>query len=300
LDNKLLLIINPNSGDGDAKHWMFDMVSAFSEKYRYITTYLSKGRGDIISTLSECSGEYDAVVCCGGDGTLHEVLNGLVRSGRDIPIGYIPTGTINDFAFSHGIPLNAVQCIENIKNGKASKYDYGMIEDKAFTYVAAFGSFIDVCYKTSQDAKAMFGIVAYVTEAIKKLSSLKSYKVKVQTESETIEEELVCGLVSNSKSIAGIKIFRNSDPNLLRDGMMDVTLIKYPKSIAEFGEAVTAFIASAESPLIYRTKAKNVTFSFEGDVPEWTTDGEFGGSAQKMNLHIVPQGISLLENNPDK
>ena len=151
MDNKLLLIINPNSGDGDAKHWMFDMVSAFSEKYRYITTYLSKGRGDIISTLCECSGEYDAVVCCGGDGTLHEVLNGLVRSGRDIPIGYIPTGTINDFAFSHGIPLNAVQCIENIKNG-LDTFFISMLEYDLF-YIQWSKVIVDlfilrICHKT--------------------------------------------------------------------------------------------------------------------------------------------------------
>jgi YegS/Rv2252/BmrU family lipid kinase len=299
MNNKLLLIINPNSGDGEAKNWMYDIISTLSTKYKYITTYLSKSREDIINTLSECGKEYDAVVCSGGDGTLHEVLNGLVKSGADIPIGYIPTGTINDFAFSHNIPFNAVQCLDIIENGIPVRYDYGMIEGMAFTYVAAFGSFMDVCYKTSQEAKAMFGVVAYVTEALKKLTSLKSYRVKVVTENETIEENLVCGLASNSKSIASLKVFKNNNPDMLTDGLLDITLIKFPKNIAEFTEAITAFMTSSESSLIYRTKAKNVTFYFEGDYPEWTADGEFGGSGQAMSINIVPKGMQIIEKNPD-
>lgn len=299
MDNKLLLIINPNSGDGEGKNWMFDMVSAFSERYKYITSYLSKERGDIINTLIECAKEYDAVVCCGGDGTLHEVLNGLVMSGTDIPIGYIPTGTLNDFATSHNIPLNAVQCIENIKDGKPVRYDYGMMNGKAFTYVTAFGSFIDVCYKTSQEAKAIFGVVAYATEALKKLPTLKGYKVKVVTDDETIEETIVCGVVSNSKSVAGCKIFKTFPKENLTDGMLDITLIKYPKNIAEFGEAATSLLLCAESPFIYRTRSKNVSFTFEGEYPEWTSDGEYGGEGKDININIVPKGMSIFEKNPD-
>ncbi|MCR5458063.1 MAG: YegS/Rv2252/BmrU family lipid kinase [Clostridiales bacterium] len=300
MENKLLLIINPNSGDGEGKNWMFDMVSAFSEKYRYVTTYLSKGRGDIISTLTECGKEYDTVVCCGGDGTLHEVLNGLVSSGTDIPIGYIPTGTLNDFAYSHNIPLNAVQCIENIKNGMPVRYDYGVINGKAFTYVAAFGSFIDVCYKTSQEAKAIFGVVAYATEALKKLPALKGYKVKVTTDTDVFEENIVCGVVSNSKSVAGCRIFKTFPKDNLNDGLLDITLIKYPNTIAEFGEESTSLLMCAESPLIIRTTSKNVSFTFEGECPEWTSDGEYACEGKDIDIHIVPKGMSIIEKNPDQ
>ena len=300
MENKLLLIINPNSGDGEGRNWMFDMVSAFSERYKYVTTYLSKSRGDIIETLNECAKEYDAIVCCGGDGTLHEVLNGLVSTGTDIPIGYIPTGTLNDFAMSHNIPFNAVQNIEDIKNGKPVRYDYGVMNGKAFTYVTAFGSFVDVCYKTSQEAKAMFGVVAYATEALKKLPNLKGYKVKVTTDTETIEENIVCGVVSNSKSVAGCRIFKTFPQDNLTDGLLDITLIKYTKNIAEFGEESTALLLSSESPLIIRTNSKHVTFSFEGEYPEWTTDGEYGGEGQNIEIHVVPKGMQIIENNSDQ
>ena len=300
MENKLLLIINPNSGDGEGKNWMFDMVSAFSEKYRYVTTYLSKGTGDIISTLTDCGKEYDAVVCCGGDGTLHEVLNGLVSSGTDIPIGYIPTGTLNDFAYSHNIPVNAVQSIDNIKNGTPVRYDYGVMNGKPFTYVAAFGSFIDVCYKTSQEAKAIFGVVAYATEALKKLPTLKGYKVKVTTDTEVIEDNIVCGVVSNSKSVAGCRIFKTFPKDNLTDGLLDITLIRYPNTIAEFGEESTALLMCSESPLIYRLTSKNVSFTFEGECPEWTSDGEYAEKGKDIDIHIVPKGMSIIEKNPDQ
>ena len=128
---------------------------------------------------------------------------------------------------------------------------------------------------------------------------VKGYKVKVTTDTETIEENIVCGVVSNSKSVAGCRIFKTFPQDNLTDGLLDITLIKYTKNIAEFGEESTALLLSSESPLIIRTNSKHVTFSFEDEYPEWTTDGEYGGEGQNIEIHVVPKGMQLIEKNPN-
>ena len=143
-EKKLLLIINPNSGDGAARRWVYDMINILSAKYPLITVYFSKCTGDIIRAVCEYSEGYDAVVCCGGDGTLNETLNGLISIKSDAELGYIPTGTVNDFAGSHKIPKNIKMAIDKIANGEAHKYDIGRIGDRYISYGAAIGAFTAV------------------------------------------------------------------------------------------------------------------------------------------------------------
>lgn len=293
-EKKLLLIINPHSGDGAAKRWVFDMLSILSPVYPLITVYFSKCTGDIIRAVSEYASGYDAVVCCGGDGTLNETLNGLLITGNTAALGYIPTGTVNDFAGSHGIPRNIKMAIDKVARGKPEKYDVGRLGDKYFSYVAAFGAFTAVAYQTSQAKKASFGRIAYVAEAAKSLAELKPYNLTLKTESEEISGEFIYGMFSNSKTVGGIRFFGNNESDRLRDGLLDVTLVRYPKNAAELQSAVTGLLSMAESPMIVRLKSAKAELSFDKEV-SFTADGEFGGTYTGVTVFDVPNAISIIE-----
>lgn len=296
MNEKLLLAVNPNSGDGIAKHWIYEMVSLLSEKYKFVTVYLSKAQGDIINTVSTYAKDYDAIICCGGDGTLNETLNGVYKSGKNIPVGYIPTGTTNDFASSHGIPKNIKAALIQLSQAEPHNYDMGKLGDKIFSYVAAFGAIIEVCYKTPQADKASFGRMAYLAEGAKKLQDLKPLKMKIPCGERIIYGDFVFGMVTNSISAGGFKMFPGGTADMLRDGKFEVTLVSYPQNITEFQQAVKAlFTPSVESKLVTRLTAEKVTMEFLCDPPEWTVDGEFGGKYEKVDAEILPGKLLLLE-----
>ena len=292
MNEKLLLAANPNSGDGIAKHWIYEMVSLLSEKYKLVTVYLSKAQGDIINTVSTYAKDYDAVICCGGDGTLNETLNGVYKSGKNIPVGYIPTGTTNDFASSHGIPKIIKAALSQLSQAEPHNYDMGKLGDKIFSYVAAFGAIIEVCYKTPQADKASFGRMAYLAEGAKKLQDLKPLKMKITCGERIIYGDFVFGMVTNSRSVGGFKNLtgKNVDMN---DGLFEVTMIVTPKNPLELQEIMTGLLTAEDnSNLIYSFKAKKLEIESDVEVP-WTLDGEFGGDHTYIEIENLHEALTL-------
>lgn len=296
MEKRLLLIVNPNSGDGIARHWVYDMIDILSKRYESVTVYFSKGVGDIIRFAQENARNFDALVCCGGDGTLNESLNGILSCGARIPMGYIPTGTTNDFATSHKIPKNIKAAIQRLVTAAPHPYDTGTLGERAFTYVAAFGAFIDVCYKTPQSDKASFGKMAYVAEGAKRLSELKVHRLTVTDSERTVTGDFIFGMVSNSTSVAGFRFFPSETPEMLSDGKFEVTLVNYPNTAAELQQALRELtMPQLPSKLVTRFTTKDAKFTFMDSPPDWTLDGEYGGTYRTVNVSVNPGGILLLE-----
>ncbi len=291
-----LLIVNPNSGNGEAKRWIFDMADTFLKKFDLVTLYFSKGKGDIIRMARENAGSYDAIIAVGGDGTLSETIAGLHESGVETPLGYIPTGTVNDFATSHGIPKNIKGAIDKIAGGTPKAYDIGLLADKPFTYVAAFGAFTDVAYLTPQDLKASFGKTAYIAEGMKRLASLSPITCDVVADDIRISGRFLLGMATNSRTVGGFRFFEGNTENDLRDGLLELLLIRFPETPAALQEAVFGLLnPKAETNSVLRLRGKTFTFAFpEGPTP-WTIDGEFGGGHKNVTVSCAPLRIRVIE-----
>ncbi len=291
----VLLVINPKSGDGIAMRWVTEMVSSLSEIYDYVTVYFSKSSGDITNVLRSSAGKVDAFVVVGGDGSLNEALTGIALSGVSTPLGYIPTGTVNDFATSHGIPKNIKQALDKLRRGTPKKCDIGRINDKFFSYVAAFGAFTDVAYLTSQKSKEDFGKIAYVAEGAKRIFELKPIKMTYTVGGVSKHGEYIYGMASNAKTIGGIRFFDSGRTDFLCDGEIDVTLVKYPYTPAELSSALWGLINPAAScSQIEKFSAKSVTFDFENETP-FTVDGEFAGTFKRAEIDTLCRALSLIE-----
>lgn len=305
---KMLFVYNPNAGKGLLRPKVSDIVDIFVKAVYEVTIYPTQSYRDAYKKVCELEEGYQLVVCSGGDGTIDEVVTGMMQREHKIPIGYIPTGTTNDFANSLHIPKDILMAAHTSVNGAPFACDIGRFNDDVFVYIAAFGLFTDVSYQTKQNVKNVLGHLAYVLEGVKRLYNIPSYHVKVTYDDQVIEENFVYGMVTNSRSVGG---FRNiiGKHVVFDDGEFEVTLIKSPKNALELQEIIAALlIEQIDTKHMYTFKTNHITFESLEEIP-WTLDGEFGGQHDFVQIHnekqalqimVSPEHISSLMEYPEK
>lgn len=293
MDQKLLFIINPHSGKGQIKNHLVDIVDLMIKSGFDVNIYTTQARGDATRKVEEDGELYDRIVCSGGDGTLDEVMTGLMRAELDIPIGYIPAGSTNDFANSLGIPKEMIKAAERAVGENPFPCDIGEFNDDTFVYVAAFGLFTEVSYKTSQQLKNIFGHVAYIMEGVKQLHDIPSYNMQVEYDGKVFQDAFVYGMVTNSISVGGFKGMTGNDVKL-DDGVFEVTLIKKPKNPIELNEILACLTNMIDdTDLIYSFKTDEVRIIADRNVA-WTLDGEFGGEHEEVIIRNLKQKVTIF------
>ena len=280
---RLFFIYNPNAGTGAIKTRLAEVVDIFVKAEYEVEVYSTQCYQDALTKVMTHSKNYDLLVCSGGDGTLDEVVTGIARCGHNVPIGYLPTGSANDFARSLQIPKNLVDAAEIAVNGVPYACDIGQFNEDYFVYIAAFGVFTDVSYETDQGMKNVFGHMAYMLEGAKRIFNVPSYQVRVSYEGGVIEDEFVFGMVTNSKSVGGFKGIIGNEV-VFDDGLFEVTLIKRPKNPIELNEILVAMLnRQIDTELMYTFRTGQIAFESAEEIP-WTRDGEFGGSHDKVTI----------------
>lgn len=157
---KIVFVLNPHSGKALIKNALLKIIQVFSEAGYDVTVYPTKAPLDGYEYLKKREGQYDVLVCSGGDGTLNEVVRAVLEyQGDKPPIGYIPSGSTNDFATSLNIPKDMVRAAQHIAAGEPVQCDIGRANgERSFNYVAAFGAFTEVSYATPQHLKICWDI----------------------------------------------------------------------------------------------------------------------------------------------
>lgn len=300
--SKALFILNPHSGKGLIKNHLLEIVDILVKAGYEVTVYPTQERGDACRAMRERKKSYELVVCSGGDGTLDEIVTGMMQSGFKTTIGYIPAGSTNDFANSLKIPSTMKKAAEVAVNGTVFSCDVGRFNEDVFVYIAAFGLFTEVSYGTPQEMKNMLGHMAYILEGVKHLQNVKSHHLKVTSISENgettvIEDNFIYGMVTNSYSVGGFKsiagnVFKGRIA--LNDGLFEVTLIKMPKNPMELNSILAALtIQNIDTAYMYSFKSGKVVIESEDEVA-WTLDGEFGGAHKVVTLTNVKQAMDIV------
>lgn len=290
---KMLFVFNPHSGKGQIRQHLLTITDTFTKGGYEVTVHPTQCRNDAYEKISSRIEDFEVVACSGGDGTLNETIKAVMTSGKRLPIGYIPSGTMNDFASAIGIPKDMPAAAQKIVDGDIVTVDIGSFNSEYFTYIAAFGMFTEVSYETSQQMKNMFGSLAYIMEGMKRFNMTKTYRVTVTCNGETTEDEYIYGMVSNSSSIGGIKGF-GGDDILLDDGVFEVFLIKAPKNLQEFQFTINALMKhELDAKCFTCFKASEVTFHSDNDLP-WTLDGEFGGNCRNVTVKNNHRAIDVF------
>ena len=293
----ILFVYNPRAGKAKIRSRLCDIIDIFAKAGCEITVYPTQKEGDAVSVIRNKKKRYDLLVCSGGDGTLDEAVNGMIKCSKRIPIGYIPAGSTNDFAMSLGLPKDMCQAAEVIVSGRDYPCDIGTFNEDCFVYIAAFGLFTDVSYETSQQIKNVLGHMAYLLEGVKRISSIKSYRLKVCYKEPdgtdgTIEDEFIFGMVTNSLSVGGFKRITGKYVEL-DDGEFEVTLIKKPSNPLEINTIIAALLnRNINTDYMYCFKTREITFRSETEIP-WTTDGEFGGNHKNVHIENMKQAVTI-------
>lgn len=290
---KMLFVYNPKSGKGLIRNHLSAVLETLSRAGFEVTVHPTRQSKDACEVVEERGSQYDLIVCSGGDGTLDEVVTGMMHSGNYRTIGYIPAGSTNDFGSNLGIPKQMEQAAELAVHGMPFACDIGKFNEDYFVYVAAFGFLTDVSYQTNQDLKNVLGHTAYIVEGMKRVSSWRSYHLKIESEEFTDEGDFMYGMISNSNSVGGFKGLAGKNVEL-NDGLFEVMLVRTPQNLTDWPEVIGSLIMQDEkSRNVVRFKTNRLTVSSKQPVA-WTRDGENGGEHTVVEMVNLPQALKIM------
>ncbi len=296
MSRRMLVVRNPRAGSFISQNTFLEAAGVIFKSDYNVYVYSTQRRGDAERITAEEGANYDCIVAFGGDGTLNEVINGLMRMERPPVLGYIPAGTTNDFAVGVGLPRNIVKAAETVVEGEPVEIDIGCFnENRYFSYVASFGSFTKVSYTAPQDVKNLLGYAAYLLEGLKNLGDLHPYGITIRTGEGNLEDadECICGAVSNALSVGGVLKLSSSDVDL-RDGLFEVIMIRTPKTLANLQKLIHDIaIRHYDSEQILFLKSADISVGCDKPLA-WTVDGESGGVFDRVRLTNRPKAIRIL------
>lgn len=289
---KMLFIYNPVSGkSGNRENRLGRALLELGKHCNEISVYQMKAKGDGLRFLSEKDdlNIYDTLVVCGGDGTLHEMVDACLKVGFKGQIGYIPAGSCNDYASNLGIsPRNAIQ---NIIDRRSVCLDVGNLNGEFFNYVAAFGILTDVSYSTPQNVKNSIGYLAYVLEGAKELRDMKPIHIRCETDEEIIEDDILVGIITNTLSVGGVKL--KEEDISLNDGLMEYVFIKYPQTLIELQTTLLNLVnMKFDSRYMYSGQSRH--FVIDSDTMQWTLDGENGGGTEHAVVETHGNALRII------
>lgn len=291
---KLLFIINPVSGKRMGLRYLPEVVRLFSDNGYAVTMMVTAHRGDATEFAMEYAQNHDLLVCIGGDGTFNEVVTGLARGNISIDLGYIPSGSTNDFAACHNLSSDVLAAAENIMKGGVTRFDIGKFGDRYFSYVAAFGAFSWLSYTTSQNLKNVFGHSAYIFDAVRDLQKLKPEWLSVSAEGQKYEGNYIFGAICSSTSVAGVFELPRSIVDT-GDGLFEVLLVRDPPTLIDYQNIVRSLLDQDYSlnPYIEFFQASKLTIETNKKHMDWSLDGEHYATPQHMTVENMRQFMSL-------
>ena len=291
---KVLFIMNPFSGQKRANKYLPEIIQMFNQAGYEVTVHITSGRNDATIAVERQAADKDLVVCCGGDGTLNETITGLLNIGADIPIGYIPAGTTNDFAASLKLSSNILQAVQDILLGEPVPFDVGRFNQRYFSYVASFGAFTKSSYIVPQSIKNTLGHAAYVLGGISELSQLRNEHLRLEVDGTVIEDDFLFGAICNSTSIGGILTLDPSQVDM-SDGIFEILLVRVPRNLTELTESITAFQNQTYNcATMTFLSAKSVKIFADPDM-NWTLDGEREDGHEEILVENLHRAIRLIK-----
>lgn len=291
---KMLFVMNPYSGQRKAVKYLAEIIGLFNRADYEVMTHMTAGPGDAARVVARQAAHMDLIVCCGGDGTFNETVSGLLESGADVPIGYIPAGSTNDFAASLNLSGNMLRAAKDILEGEPVRYDVGKFGERYFSYVASFGAFTKASYATPQNIKNALGHTAYVLEGINELSQIRREHVRMELDGQSVEGDFLFGAISNSTSVGGILTL---DPKVvdMADGKLEVLLVRMPTDLLELHDCIRAVRSQKyDCAMMTFRSAEKIKVYADPNMP-WTLDGEREEGHEQIEVENVHLAIQIMQ-----
>lgn len=288
-----LLIMNPAAGKATREETCWQVADRLFHEGYDVDIRTTRERDDVGRIIRQYGAGQDVIVCCGGDGTFHDVAEAVVGAGFDTPIYHLPVGTTNDLARTLNLSYRRQDPLHLLKSENLIQCDVGRInDDRYFTYVAAFGAFATVSYSAPQQQKNKYGYLAYLMEGVKHFDSLKPYEVTVQCDDRTYTGKFLFGAISNTTSVAGV-VKLPKDQVRLDDGKMEVMLIRYPENPAALmGILMSLTRGTLSNKHIVLDHTAHCEMTFLEDT-EWAVDGEEAGLQRVVKAQVQRKAYAV-------
>lgn len=287
-----LLIVNPVSGKRQVLKYIPEIIAILTEGGYMMSVLLSSRRGEATELARRYGRGFELICCAGGDGTLNEVLSGMAAEGLDVPLGYIPCGSTNDFAAGHDIPADMLQAARNIASGRRQRMDIGRFGERFFTSIAAFGAFSWLSYSTGQGMKNMLGHTAYILDGIRDIHKIRAEQLCINARGLSYSDEYIFGAVCNTIPVAGAIAL---PPQVVdtADGLFELLLIRRPDSIHDLEEIVHGLVRQDySSPYIKFFQADSIDIINAPEL-EWALDGERSGYMERVHIEPMKKFLNL-------
>ena len=293
---KVLVLINPNSGKKNSKESVLDALNVFSANNYQMEIYLSQKPMDVTRYIEENGERFDVVAVFGGDGTLNEATNGLMKLKHKPVISYFPTGTMNDFGTNFGLTNDMKQCANIACDGHIESFDVGKMNSRYFNYVAGFGAFCNVSYETKQELKKQIGNLAYIIKALHEIPNLHPYHVKMNLDGKVFEKDLMFGLIINGNRVAGFEMVEQAD-NTFKDGLFDIILVEHtPNPLELYNYPLGVLHPELNMKYVERYQAKSIIIESQEKLA-WTLDGEEGEETLVARVENISQALQIYASN---
>lgn len=293
---KVLVLINPNSGKKNSKESVLDALNVFSANNYQMEIYLSQKPMDVTRYIEENGERFDVVAVFGGDGTLNEATNGLMKLKHKPVISYFPTGTMNDFGTNFGLTNDMKQCANIACAGNIESFDVGKMNSRYFNYVAGFGAFCNVSYETKQELKKQIGNLAYIIKALHEIPNLHPYHVKMNLDGKVFEKDLMFGLIINGNRVAGFEMVEQAD-NTFKDGLFDIILVEHtPNPLELYNYPLGVLHPELNMKYVERYQVKSIIIESQEKLA-WTLDGEEGEETLVARVENISQALQIYARN---
>ena len=291
---KLLLVYNPVSGRAIFKTKLDGIIEAFQRRGILISMYRTRqeGNADFIDCINESRA--DGIISAGGDGTLHAVVNCLMKAKIDLPVGIIGSGTSNDFASYLNINKNLDEYFDRITAGNTRKVDIGIVNDKEyFINVASAGSFTSIAHEVNVKLKNALGKPAYYIQGLGEISKFKAITLQVAADGVKFEFDAFLFIVLNSGTVAGMK--KIADFAKIDDGKLDFLAVKKcnPAKLLKIIRSI--FVGKGidlKDNNIFHLQSKQFLISANTELISYI-DGEIG-SPLPIEINTIPQALEFF------
>ncbi|MDO5301498.1 MAG: diacylglycerol kinase family lipid kinase [Tissierellia bacterium] len=294
---KVKIIANPSSGKELAITVLKELLPLFGAHGISLHLDFTLGPGDAARSAERDDGE-ELIVSIGGDGTVHEVVGGMVAGSRKVPLAIFPGGTVNDFAEYLKIPKDPKEFFRMLQRGHTISSDVGLANDRAFINVCAGGLFADVGYSVEGSTKTALGKFAYYLEGFRTFLSRdpedeKSFPLRIEMEEGSLEVDAMLFLIANSTSVGGFEHMARRAS--IDDGKLDVIVIeemKIPDALRLLDDLRRGKHTENEKVHYFQTAA--FTVESDREIPV-DIDGEEGGRLP-LKIRVLERALTIVDN----
>lgn len=240
---KAVLIINPSSGNEEAKNYETQAREKLAQFFDEVEVKETAEGGDATKFARKAAEEkVDSVFAMGGDGTVNEAISGLAEQSYRPTFGFFPLGTVNDLARSLNISMDPQEAIESFDIEQKTSLDIGKVNDEYFMNIVSVGSIPEAISDIDVEEKTKFGKLAYFVNGVKEVFNDENYHFTLEIDGERTEIESSAVVIVLTRTIGGfthiVPEAKNNDGNLYLLYLKDQSITDRLKSVPDIIKGV--------------------------------------------------------------